>query len=87
MPARPLAALLAERPLYPYRAAEIAADVLTALRVLHAHGWMHRNITVRTVLVCDDGRVDADRPGGRAPRRRRCAGTTRRPAGTCGAPE
>ncbi|MCC8478572.1 protein kinase [Streptomyces globisporus] len=55
--ARPLAALLAERPLTPYRAAEIGSDVLTALRVLHAHGWTHRNITVRTVLVCDDGRV------------------------------
>ncbi|WP_019888843.1 protein kinase [Streptomyces purpureus] len=55
--ARPLAALLAERPLSPYRAAEIGADVLTALRALHAHGWTHRNITARTVLVCDDGRV------------------------------
>ncbi|MFF6993720.1 protein kinase [Streptomyces sp. NPDC008313] len=55
--ARPLAALLAERPLSPYRAAEVAADVLTALRALHAHGWVHRNITARTVLVCDDGRI------------------------------
>ncbi|OKK06016.1 serine/threonine protein kinase [Streptomyces sp. CB03234] len=55
--ARPLAALLAEKPLNPYRAAEIGSDVLTALRALHAHGWVHRNITVRTVLVCDDGRV------------------------------
>lgn len=55
--ARPLAALLAERPLSPYRAAEVASDVLTALLVLHAHGWTHRNITVRTVLVCEDGRV------------------------------
>lgn len=55
--ARPLAALLAEQPLNPYRAAEIAADVLTALRVLHAHGWTHRNITARTVLICKDGRV------------------------------
>lgn len=55
--ARPLAALLAEQPLTPYRAAEVASDVLMALRVLHAHGWVHRNITVRTVLVCDDGRV------------------------------
>ncbi|WP_189855433.1 protein kinase [Streptomyces poonensis] len=55
--ARPLAALLAEEPLTPYRAAEIAADVLTALRALHAHGWVHRNVTSRTVLVCDDGRV------------------------------
>ncbi|MFF9017700.1 serine/threonine protein kinase [Streptomyces sp. NPDC014870] len=55
--ARPLAALLAEGPLTPYRAAEIGSDVLTALRALHAHGWTHRNITPRTVLVCDDGRV------------------------------
>ncbi|WP_371791003.1 protein kinase [Streptomyces sp. NBC_01471] len=55
--ATPLAAMLAEHPLNPYRAAEIASDVLTALRVLHAHGWTHRNITARTVLVCDDGRV------------------------------
>ncbi|MFC9890579.1 protein kinase domain-containing protein [Streptomyces pilosus] len=55
--ARPLAALLAEKPLSPYRAAEVASEVLTALRVLHSHGWVHRNITARTVLVCDDGRV------------------------------
>ncbi|MGW0423928.1 protein kinase [Streptomyces sp. NPDC003015] len=57
VPARPLAALLADKPLTPYRAAEVASDVLMALRVLHAHGWVHRNITARTVLVCDDGRV------------------------------
>ncbi|GAA3144202.1 hypothetical protein GCM10017687_71370 [Streptomyces echinatus] len=55
--ARPLAALLTGKPLSPYRAAEVASDVLMALRVLHAHGWVHRNITVRTILVCDDGRV------------------------------
>ncbi|WP_026150179.1 protein kinase [Streptomyces prunicolor] len=55
--AQPLSALLVEKPLSPYRAAEVAADVLMALRVLHAHGWVHRNITARTVLVCDDGRV------------------------------
>ncbi|MEU6156869.1 protein kinase [Streptomyces sp. NPDC047130] len=57
VPGRPLGDLLTERPLTPYRAAEVAADVLMALRVLHAHGWVHRNITPRTVLVCDDGRV------------------------------
>ncbi|WP_030754236.1 protein kinase, partial [Streptomyces sp. NRRL S-31] len=57
VPARPLAALVTENPLTPYRAAEVASDVLMALRVLHAHGWVHRNITLRTVLVCDDGRV------------------------------
>ncbi|CQR62357.1 protein kinase [Streptomyces leeuwenhoekii] len=55
--ARPLAALLAEEQLSPYRAAEVASDVLMALRVLHGHGWVHRNLTARTVLVCDDGRV------------------------------
>ncbi|MEV7686394.1 protein kinase [Streptomyces bungoensis] len=55
--ARPLSALLADQPLTPYRAAEVASDVLMALRVLHAHGWVHRNITSRTVLVCEDGRV------------------------------
>jgi serine/threonine protein kinase len=54
---RPLAALLAERPLDAYRAAEIASDVLTALRALHANGWTHRNVTASTVLVCDDGRA------------------------------
>ena len=55
--ARPLAAVLAEKPLSPYRAAELAADLLAALRAVHAHGWVHRNITPRTVLVCDDGRA------------------------------
>lgn len=54
---RPLAALLAERPLDAYRAAEVASDVLTALRALHANGWTHRNVTTSTVLVCDDGRA------------------------------
>ncbi|QKW08667.1 protein kinase [Streptomyces sp. NA04227] len=57
VPARSLATFLAEAPLSPYRAAEVAADVVTALRALHAHGWVHRNITPRTVLICDDGRV------------------------------
>ncbi|MFJ7064444.1 protein kinase [Streptomyces sp. NPDC101115] len=55
--AAPLSELLADGPLSPYRAAEIGADLLTALRALHAHGWTHRNVTARTVLVCDDGRV------------------------------
>uniref|UniRef100_UPI0015F0D543 protein kinase domain-containing protein n=1 Tax=Streptomyces phytophilus TaxID=722715 RepID=UPI0015F0D543 len=57
VPARTLEGVLEERPLSPYRGAEVAADILTALRALHAHGWTHRNITTRTVLVCDDGRV------------------------------
>ncbi|MER8159684.1 protein kinase [Streptomyces sp. NPDC094472] len=54
---RPLAALLAEGTLSPHRAAEVANDILTALGALHAHGWVHRNITARTVLLCDDGRA------------------------------
>jgi len=55
--ARPLAALLADKKLSPYRAAEVGSDVLTALLALHAHGWTHRNVTAGTVLVCDDGRA------------------------------
>ncbi|MFD7509086.1 hypothetical protein ACFV5N_07020 [Streptomyces sp. NPDC059853] len=57
VPARPLAAVLAESRLGPYRAAEVAADLLAALRIVHAHGWTHRNVTTRTVLICDDGRA------------------------------
>ncbi|MDJ1135944.1 hypothetical protein NMN56_029160 [Streptomyces iconiensis] len=57
VPARPLAALLAERPLGAHRAAEIGADLLAALRIVHAHGWAHRNVTARTVLICEDGRA------------------------------
>ncbi|CAL9438664.1 hypothetical protein SUDANB171_02190 [Streptomyces sp. enrichment culture] len=57
VPARPLAAVLAEARLGPYRAAEVAADLLAALRIVHAHGWTHRNLTTRTVLICDDGRA------------------------------
>ncbi|WP_405586416.1 protein kinase [Streptomyces sp. NBC_01190] len=55
--ARPLAAYLADRPLDAYRAAEVASDVLAALRALHTHGWTHRNVTASTVLLCDDGRA------------------------------
>ncbi|WP_461038678.1 protein kinase family protein, partial [Streptomyces mayteni] len=57
LPARPLAAVLAEERLGPYRAAEVAADLLAALRIVHAHGWTHGNVTARTVLICDDGRA------------------------------
>jgi serine/threonine protein kinase len=60
VPARPIASLLADRLLTPYRAAEVAADLLGGLRALHAHGWAHRNITARTVLVCEDGRAMLD---------------------------
>ncbi|MCF6526183.1 protein kinase, partial [Streptomyces sp. JJ36] len=57
LPARSLSELLAEERLSAHRAAEIAADVLAALRAVHAQGWVHRNITARTVQVCDDGRA------------------------------
>ncbi|MFC4492669.1 protein kinase [Streptomyces ovatisporus] len=57
LPATPLASLLQDQTLTAHRAAEIAADVLTALRTVHAHGWTHRNVTARTVLICDDGRA------------------------------
>jgi serine/threonine protein kinase len=57
VPARPLAALLADERLSPHRAAEVGSDVLTALRAVHAHRWTHRNVTAGTVLVCDDGRA------------------------------
>lgn len=55
--ARPLAAVLAEAPLTPHRAAEIAADLLAALSAVHTYGWTHRHITTRTVLICEDGRA------------------------------
>ncbi|MGW8379107.1 protein kinase [Streptomyces sp. ODS28] len=57
VPSRPLSTLLERRPLEAHRAAEIAADLLAALRAVHAHGWTHRNITARTVLICEDGRA------------------------------
>lgn len=57
LPATPLAALLEHQTIGAHRAAEIAADLLTALRAVHAHGWTHGNVTPRTVLICDDGRA------------------------------
>lgn len=50
-----LAELLAEGPLSPYRAAELAADLAGALRALHAAGLAHGNLTAESVLVCEDG--------------------------------
>ncbi|MFJ5734009.1 protein kinase family protein [Streptomyces microflavus] len=52
---KPLSAALARRPLDPYRAAEIASDVLRALRHLHQLGWHHGNITPQTVWLDDSG--------------------------------
>ena len=56
----PVALLLEQAPFSPYRAAEVAADVLAGLRVLHGHGWAHRNVTAETVLLCEDGRAMLD---------------------------
>ncbi|QMU72682.1 hypothetical protein [Streptacidiphilus sp. P02-A3a] len=42
-------------PLAPYRAAEVAGDLAAALRAVHAVGLVHGNVTLETVVVCDDG--------------------------------
>ena len=56
VPGVPLGLLL-ERggPLAPYRAAELAGDLVAALRAVHAVGLVHGNVTAETVTVCDDG--------------------------------
>lgn len=50
-----LADLTAAGPIAPYRAAELAADLAGALRALHDAGLTHGNLTVESVLVCEDG--------------------------------
>lgn len=52
---RTVAELLADGPLPPYRAAELAADLAGALRALHAAGLTHGAVTAESVLVCEDG--------------------------------
>lgn len=42
-------------PLAPYRVAEVAGDLVAALRAVHAVGLVHGNLTAETVMVCDDG--------------------------------
>ncbi|MGW4897993.1 protein kinase [Kitasatospora sp. NPDC004240] len=51
----PLAELLADGPVPPYRVAEVAADLAGALRALHGAGLAHGNLTAESVLVCEDG--------------------------------
>ncbi|EGX61849.1 serine/threonine protein kinase [Streptomyces zinciresistens K42] len=60
VPARPMSVLLRRAALTPLRAAEIAREILRALRHLHARGWLHRNITADTVFIGDDGGVLID---------------------------
>lgn len=55
LPGVPLARLLERGPLPVHRAAEIARDLMGALRGVHAAGLVHGNITPETVLVCEDG--------------------------------
>ncbi|MFF4649449.1 hypothetical protein [Streptomyces sp. NPDC001380] len=55
LPGVPLARLLERGPLPVHRAAEVASDVLGALRAVHAAGIVHGNVTPETVLVCEDG--------------------------------
>ncbi|MGA5701363.1 hypothetical protein [Peterkaempfera bronchialis] len=55
LPGVPLARLLERGPLPLYRAAEIAGDLLGALRAVHSAGLVHGNITPETVLICEDG--------------------------------
>jgi len=55
VPGAPLAALLERGPLSAYRVAELAHDLVAALRAVHAMGLVHGNLTADTVTVCEDG--------------------------------
>jgi serine/threonine protein kinase len=55
VPGVPLSALLQRGPLPPYRAAELAHDLVAALGAVHATGLVHGNLTAETVTVCEDG--------------------------------
>ncbi|MFE3020192.1 protein kinase [Streptomyces sp. NPDC059256] len=49
--------LESDGPLAPQRAAQIGADVLTALNAAHEAGVLHRDVKPGNVLIANDGRV------------------------------
>jgi eukaryotic-like serine/threonine-protein kinase len=49
--------ILAERPLAPDRAAQIAAEVCSALAAAHARGLVHRDVKPPNVMLTHSGRV------------------------------
>ncbi|WP_035800913.1 protein kinase domain-containing protein [Kitasatospora mediocidica] len=51
----PLAQLLSDGRLAPFRVAELAADLAGALRAVHTAGRVHGNLGIDQVLVCEDG--------------------------------
>jgi serine/threonine protein kinase len=55
IPGVPLAQLLEDGPLTPYRAAEVVYDVATGLEAVHRAGIVHGNVTALSVTVCEDG--------------------------------